>query len=187
MGGLPSHPSAVFGGCIGRGEFGWRSVSLHQSDRKSERIPPTASSISHSRFPLWLACSLAQRGRGLIAHASLPCSWTLGCKAIGRYSKHIQAEESDHAAEVWHCLDYTRIKCAASQYRCSLFSLTGLTWAICTYCHQCKCLDLNLFVVYSATEESICHHIYIYIYILYTIYIFISDVKLLIAIIRIQN
>ncbi len=127
MGGLPSHPFAVFGGYIGRGGFGWRCVSLHQSDRKSESIPPTASSIFSLTLPSLTHFLSRATGMGLIAHASLPSSCMLGCKAIGQYSKHIQAGKSIHAAEVWQRLDYTRIKCAASQYRCSLFSLTGLT------------------------------------------------------------
>lgn len=136
MGGLPPLSPGV---CIWRGGFGWRCVSLHQSDRKSNCLSPTASSIFSLPCPSLSHLLALMAGTGLIAHASLPCSWTFGCNVW------LDGTANTFRQEVWHCCGLHTF--AASQYRCTAASLgrqdsPGLSVpiAVCVKAHIWSCI-----------------------------------------------
>lgn len=125
--------SAFGGEDLGEGAF--RSTRAIASLTASLLLLPLFSlpcpSLSHLLSPM--------AGTGLIAHASLPCSWTFGCNVW------LDGTANTFRREVWHCCGLHTF--AASQYRCTAACLgwqdsPGLSVpiAVCVKAHIWSCI-----------------------------------------------
>jgi len=150
-------PHSLRGVSILRGGFGWRCVSLHQSDRKSDCLSPTASSI-FSLVSLSVSLALSLR---------LGQDWSpmLHCLAAERlvvmFGWMVQQTHLGGRKPAWcgalTLLWITHVCCVSVQVLYSLFRLTGLTWVILIYCCLCEGSYLKLHYFLSLYSCIISH------------------------------